>query len=372
MKIYMEILCSVDLMNENINIVSKAVSARSTMPVLEGIYICAGADGKMVLKANDMELCIETDMEADVITPGEAVINAKLLGNIMKSLKSEKAHITVTEGCVSIKGGKARFELPLISAAEFPDIAKPENGSSVRINKSILKEMINKTIFAVATIDTRPVLMGCLLEIKGKNLRMVAVDGYRMALRNATLDEEFEDNRIIIPTKALNELTKILKDDDEYVNISWSGNHALFEFDGCRMYTRLIEGEYINYESIINIDAPEEIECCKEELFDAVQRAALVLAGENGKSIKMRIEENNINISCESSFGSVDDNIEVENYGFELTIGFNHRYLIDALKSCDCETVKLKIKASRNPIIIEPTEGNEFLYLVLPVRLNEE
>lgn len=369
----MEILCSVDLMNENINIVSKAVSARSAMPVLEGIYINAGADGKLVMKANDMELCIETDCEADVIAPGEIVINAKLFGNIIKSLKSEKVHIIANDNNVLIKGGKAKFELPLISAAEFPDIAKPENGNLIRISKSILKDMISKTVFAVAVVDTRPVLMGCLLEIKGNNLRMVAVDGYRMAVRNAVVEDEFEDNSIIIPTKALNEITKILKEDgDEYVNVSWSGNHALFEFDGCRMYTRLIEGEYINYESIINLDSPEIIECDTRDLFDAVQRAALILSGENGKSVKMRIADNNINISCESSFGSVDDNIEAEGASFELTIGFNHRYLIDALKSCDCERVKIKMKASRNPMIIEPEEGNEFLYLVLPVRLNED
>jgi len=371
----MEILCPKDILNENINIVSKAVSSRSTMPVLEGIYIKADENGNLVLKGNDMDISIETDMKAEVKSPGEAVINAKLFGNIIKTLTSDNVNIESHENgnTIIIKGGKAKFELPLIPAAEFPEFAKPEVKYSIKIDKNILRDMINKTIFAVAVNDARPVLTGCLLEIEGKTLKMVAVDGYRMAIRNAVVEEEFDKHRIIIPAKALNDLTKIIKEDgDESICISCSGNHALFEFDGCRMYTRLIEGDYINYESIISSDFAKEIECDTDEFYNAVQRASLMLSGEAGKSIKMRVETDNINISCESVSGSVDDNISVDNSDFELTIGFNHRFLADALKACDCDRVVLKLKASRTPLVIEPIEDKNFLYLILPVRLNEE
>lgn len=370
----MNILCSKDILNENINIVAKAVSNRSTLPVLEGIYLKAEESGKLILKGNDMELSIEAEMSADVKAAGEAVINAKIFGNIIKTLSCESVSIEINErNNILIRGGKAKFEIPLISASEFPEIVKPQLQYSVKIDKGTLKDMINKTIFSVSLTDTRPVLTGCLLEIDKNILKMVALDGYRMAVRKAVIEEELENNKIIIPAKALNELTKIIKDDgDEFIKISCTSNHALFEFDNCRMYTRLIEGEYINYESIITPDFEKEIECPVDELYSAISRASLLLSGEAGKSVKMRVERDNINISCESQSGSVDDNISVDNPDFELTIGFNHRYLSDALKACDCERVKLKLKASRTPLIIEPIEEDNFLYLILPVRLNEE
>lgn len=369
----MNIICSKNILSDNINIVSKAVSNRSTLPVLEGIYLKAEETGKLILKGNDMEISIESEMEAEVKSAGEAVVNAKIFANIIKTLNSESVSIEISENNnILIKGGKAKFEIPLISASEFPEIAKPELQYSVKIEKRILRDMINKTIFSVSLIDTRPVLTGCLFEIDKNTLKMVALDGYRMAIRKEIIEDEFENNKIIIPAKALNELTKIINDDDEFIKISCASNHALFEFDNCKMYTRLIEGEYINYESIITPDFEKELECSVDELYSAISRASLLLSGESGKSVKLRIERDNINISCESQSGSVDDNIGVDNPDFELTIGFNHRYLADALKACDCERIKIKLKASRTPLIIEPIEEDNFLYLILPVRLNEE
>lgn len=369
----MKILCDRNILSDAVTTVSRAVSGRSSLSVLEGIYIIAEANGVVTLIGNDLEIGIEAKIEATVTEPGETVINAKMIGSIVRTLPADRVSIEVNaKNQALIKSGAARFEIACISPEEFPDLPIVESEYSISIPSKILKDMISKTIFAVAVTDNKPTLTGCLLEIKKTGLTMVALDGYRMAIRKTAMENDFEEKSMIIPEKSLSELSKILSDDED-VQINATARHAIFSFGGCRMVTRLIEGNYINYNSVIPKDFDIEIECPAQKLSDSIQRASLLILSDMVKSpVKFMIEDGNINISCSTSAGAVDDNIPVNIIDASLEIGFYNRYLLEAFRVIDTEDVKLKFKTAISPMVIVPPEGDEYLYLILPLRLRTE
>lgn len=366
----MKFLCSRNILNETLNIVSKAVSTHSSMAVLEGILIKA-SNGKIELTANDLEIGIESSFEADVKEEGQVVINAKMFMNIIKNLSSDSVSIETGEKFLTtIKSGNAKFEIMGLNPSEFPELPIINYDYSVSISKDILKDMISKTVFAVYKKEDRPILRGCLFEIDKNEIKMVALDGYRLAFRKCNVEEECEKRKFIIPEKALSELSKLLKDEDEKIVINAGAKHAVFADENYRLVTRLIEGEYMNYEALIKSDFPCNIECPVSELMNSVYRASLIVINDITKCpVKIHIGGDNINVSCETSVGLVDDNIEVKTGDENITMGFNSTFILEALRACDEDKVILKLKGSKEPLIITPTEGDDFVYLVLPVKI---
>lgn len=367
----MKLTCTKEAINNAVATVSRAVSSRSNLPVLEGIYIKADADGKVTFIGNDLEIGIEAVTEGTVSEPGEVVINAKMLGNIIRSLTGDKISIEVNEkNAALIRSGAAKFEIAGIAAEEFPELPVVEAEYSVSLPGSVLKDMIEKTSFAVAASDNNPILTGCLLEIKNEGLSMVALDGYRMAIRKAAMENDFEEHRLIIPAKSLSELSRIISDGEEQVQIQATPRHAIFLFENCRMVTRLIEGEYINYQSVIPNSYEITLNCATSALTESIQRASLMILSDLVKSpVKFHIGDGNINVSCVTSAGAVDDNIAVDAQDVDLEIGFYNRFLLEAFRAVDTEMVTLKFNKAVNPLVITPTEGDDFLYLILPLRL---
>lgn len=370
----MRILCNQGALNEAVTVVSRAVSGRSSLPVLEGVYIKASEDGKVRLTGNDMEIGIEAVIDAEVMQAGEIVINAKMLGGIIRSLASDTVSIETNEkNQTLIKSGGAKFEIAGIAADEFPDLPIVDPEYSISIPASILKDMINKTGFAVAVSDNNPILTGCLLEIRNSGLTMVALDGFRLAMCKTALENDFEERSMIIPEKSLNELGRILGDTEEEVKITATSRNAIFMFDNFKMVTRLIEGNYINYESVIPKDAAIEFDCSADQLKDSIQRVSLIILNDVVKSpVRFNIEDGNINISCTTSAGSVDDNIPVDLTDAALEIGFYNRYLLEAFRVIDSDMVHIKLNTATGPMVITPTDGDDFLYLILPLRLHAE
>lgn len=366
----MIIKCLKSELCETLSIVSKAVSSKSTLPVLEGIFLKADEDSTLTLIGNDLEISVESKINVEVIKPGKAVLNAKMFMAIAKSMPSENLTIEVKEnnGAV-IKSGNSKFEIMGIDPMEFPEIAYVASDYEMEMPNNTLKNMISKTSFSVSQSDQRPVLKGCLLEIKGNKVKMVAVDKFRMAIREEELEESFEERQIIIPEKALSEVSKILKD-DEKVKISCNSKNVVFTFDNYKFTSRLIEGEFIKYESAISKTFETEIECSKTELCDTINRASLMMVNEALKSpIKFNIGDNNINVSCETMQGSFEDDISVPTGYKNLLIGFNNTFLLDALRACDDEMIKMSMNENVNPLVITPIEGDKFLYLVLPMKI---
>lgn len=370
----MKILCDCDRLHEAVSTVSRAVSGRSSLSVLEGIFFKASADGTLTLVGNDLEIGIEATMEATVHEAGEVVLNAKMIAGIVRALPDQRVSIEVNDKHLAlIKSGSAKFEIAGISPAEFPDLPVVESEYAIALPGAMLKDMIAKTIFAVAVTDNNPILTGCLLEISKQGLTMVALDGYRMAIRRAELANDFEEKKMIIPEKSLAELARILGDTEEDVNILATGRHAIFMFRNYRMVTRLIEGNYFNYEAAIPKDYEMEIACSSKKLTDSIQRASLIILNDMVKSpVKFLVEDGNINISCTTPAGSVDDNIPVNIKDKSLEIGFYNRYLLEAFRVIDTDEVRLQLKAPTSPLVILPPEGDGFLYLILPLRLKTE
>lgn len=366
----MKILCDSAALSEAINTVSRAVSGRSSLSVLEGIYISAEANGTVTLIGNDLEIGIESKIEASVSEPGETVLNAKMINSIVRTLPADQVSIEVNEkNAALIRSGAARFEIAGITPEEFPDLPLVESDYTVSLPSEVLKDMISKTIFAVAVTDNKPVLTGCLLEIKKNGLTMVALDGYRMAIRNVDMENDFEEKKFIIPEKSLNELSKILPENSD-IKIDATSRHAIFSFENCRLVTRLIEGSYINYTSVIPKDFDIEFNCSASKLTESIQRASLIILNDMVKSpVKFMVEDGNLNISCSTAAGTVDDNISVNIKDKALEIGFYNRYLLEAFRVISADEVKLKFNTATSPLVIVPTEGDDFLYLILPLRL---
>ncbi len=367
----MNIICNKNILNDAISAVSKAVSTHSNFPILEGILIKADIEGTITFVSNDMEMGIEAKAEARVIKPGQAVLNAKILGNIIKTLPSEEVYIETNEiNFCTIKSGNSKFEIMGLNPLDFPELPEVCHDYSIKVNAKSLREMISKTIFCTSLSDNRPVLKGCLVEIEGNVIKMISTDGFKMAVRNYHLDKEYPAKKFIVPAKTLSEINKIIKDDDSMVEINCTSKNAVFVFENCKIVTRLIEGEYIKYDSAIYTDSEIEFDCPLYELFDCVYRASLIINGNsNDAPIKLNIKENNINVSCETIVGKVEDNICVETGNAELEIGFFNEFLLDVLRACDDENVRIKFKKNINPMIVTPVEGDKYLYLLLPRKL---
>lgn len=370
----MKVLCDGATLIEAVSTVSRAVSGRSSLSVLEGIYIKAEENGIVTLIGNDLEIGIEAKIEATVSEPGEVVLNAKMISGIVKTLPEEKVSIEVNDKHLAlIKSGAAKFEIAGISPEEFPDLPIVESEYSIAIPGSMLKEMVSKTIFAVAVTDNNPTLTGCLLEISHEGLTMVALDGYRMAVRRVKMENDFEEKKMIIPEKSLNELARSLGDSEEDVRIHATARHAIFYFKNYRMVTRLIEGNYFNWRAAVPKDYEIEVTCHTKRMIDSIQRASLIILNDIVKNpVKFLIEDGNINISCTTPAGTVDDNIPVDIKDKALEIGFYNKYLLDAFRVVDTEEVRLQLKAPTTPLVVLPTEGDDFLYLILPLRLKTE
>lgn len=367
----MKILCNKNTLNDAIISVSKAVSSHSNLPILEGIYLSATEDNILTLISNDMEMGIEAKIDAEVTVPGTTVLNAKILGSIVKNLPVDDVYLTLNDKNVCIiQSGNSKFEIACMNPLDFPELPNINPDYSIKVPKKTLREMISKTIFCTSMSDNRPILKGCLFDIIGGTIKMVATDGFRLAVRTYHLENSYPEKKFVVPSKALGEINKILKDDDENVEINCTSKNAVFIFENYRVVTRLIEGDYINYSSAIYDEGEIEIECPLYELFDSVYRASLIITeNANDAPVKFRIENNNINVSCETIVGKVDDNISVTTGDTKLEIGFFNGFLLGILRACDDETVKIKFRKNINPMIVTPTEGDEYVYLLLPRRL---
>lgn len=367
----MKILCDKNILNDAVISVSKAVSAHSNIPIFEGIYINASSDGTLTLVSNDMEMGIEAKIKAEVYTPGICVLNAKILGSIVKNLPHDDVFMELNEKNIcTIKSGNSKFEISGMNPIDFPELPVFNPDYSISVPKKIMREMISKTIFCASMSENRPVLKGSLIDISGKTIKMVATDGFRLAVRTYHLENEYQEKKVIIPSKTLAEINKILKDDEEDVLINCTSKNAVFIFENYRVVTRLIEGEYINYKNAIYDSGEIEIECPLYELYDSVYRASLIITeNSNDAPVKFNIKDDNINISCETIVGKVDDNIPVSTGDANLEIGFFNGFLIGVLRACDDEIVKIKFKKNINPMIITPVEGDEYVYIILPRRL---
>ncbi len=372
----MKIMCDKNILIEAVNIVSKAVSSKSTLPVLEGILIETKND-KITLTGNDLELAIEHECTVQVIEEGKVVLNARMFGEIIRKLPDAPVFIETDDKFVTkIKCSNVNFDILGLDASEYPKIPQINKNDSITINQRVLKSLIKQTIFAISTNDKKPIWTGSLFEIENNKISVVSTDGFLMAIRNENIEENGKNIRVIVPGKTLNELLKIISDDDLNVKIYFSEKHILFEFENFTVTSRLRDGEYTNYKNVIEKQKSFEIELKVDtaNVLSSLERAALIINADSAKSpLKLDIRDDEINVNCSSQIGKISDVINADALkSGELLIGLNQRYLYNVFRNCEKSEVLLDFISSRNPCIVRPVEGEEFIYMVMPINIQSQ
>lgn len=372
----MRVVCNKNILIQNINIVLKAVTTKTTLPILECILLIADRKG-FRLMSNDLELSIETaNMDCDVFDLGTVAVDAKIFSNIIKSMPGDTVSIETDENNLTfIKSDRSEFKIPGQPGNKFPMPPEVEKNQAVNIKSIDFKNMVRKTIFSVATEEIRPVLTGEFIEIEGKYLNIVAIDGYRISYRRIKLENFDNYIEFVVPAKTLNEITKIGADDDTKINMYFTDRHILFEMEECTIVSRLLEGEYLDYKSNFMQDYKTKVTINKNMFLSSLERS-LLISKENKKTpVKLTINKDIMDIYAVTELGEVYDQIPIDFQGDELVIGFNPKYLIDVVRSVDEEEIDLYFTGGAlAPCIIKNENVDDefekaYKYLVLPLKL---
>lgn len=365
----MKIICSRDLFVESINIVQKAISPRPTLPILDGILI--EADQIIKLTGYDLETGIECKLEGEVVESGSIVINSRMFGEIIKKLPDDIVTIEVGTGnTILIESGSSHFSIKGINAEGYPKIPTVEDYQKIVLPQKVFKEMIHHTIFAVSTDESRPVLNGCNIVCDETTIEMVAIDGFRLALRKSVYEHSVPHVSFNVPGKSLNEVGRILSNNDSMIEIYKSTNHIMFDTGKVKMVSRLIAGEYMNYKSIIPQTADTTIVVSPSTILSAIERASLIITSDDRKfPVRlMTIDDESLVVSANTDLGSVREEIKISMSGNKIDIDFNPKYFIDALKVIEEDEISISFNGNMGPCVLRPLEGNNFAYLVLPLR----
>lgn len=364
----MRFVCDKSILQDAISTCQKAVTGKSTMPILEGILIEA-ANGKITLTGSDKDLSIETVIEADIDEEGSIVVDSRLFGEIVRKLPNDKIDIkTNINNSIDIICRKSVSTLIYMNSEEYPELPEIDESSFIKIPQKILKNMIRGTIFAIAQDETRPILTGIDFELEPGKINLIALDGYRLALMSEKIDNDEKINAVI-PGKTLNEVSKLLSDDDNEIYIKFTENHILFRLGQTRIISRLLEGEFIKYNSIIPSEYKLKITVKRDEILDCIDRASLMAKEGNTNLIKLSINEDNMIITSNSQLGKAKEELNIILQGEPLEIAFNSKYLIDVFKIMEEEEVEMEFSTSVSPCVIKNKEYQNSTYLVLPVRL---
>ena len=341
------------------------------MAILECMVIEA-KDGMIKLISNDLEIGIETIIEGDIKEPGSVAVNAKVFFEIIRKLPYNEVSISVNENLtMNISCGKAKFNIPVKDTEEFPYLPKIVKDKSVLISQFTLKEVIRQTVFSISDNENTKVMTGELFEIRGSQLKVVSLDGHRISIRKMPLKKEYSDRKIVVPGKTLSEISKILSGEiDDQVSIYFTKNHILFEFDQTMVVSRLIEGEYFRIDQMLSSDYDTKVSVNKKEFLDCIDRATLLVREGDKKPIVIEIKDNSMELKIDSAMGSMNEEIDIEKDGKDILIGFNPKFLIDALKVIDDEVIHMYLMNPKAPCFIRDDEEN-YTYLILPVNISQ-
>lgn len=383
----MKFICNKNKLHEAITNVSKAVPTKSNIAALEGIKISLSSSS-LELTGYDLELGIKTKIEAETEDTGEFVVNSRLLSEIIRKMSSEDVTISVDEKLnVNISGNNTKYDISAIPADEYPDFPVINNDESIDVPQYILKNMIEHTNHAVSTSDNKPILTGELFDMENNIFRMVAIDGFRLAVR--TEPTAFSETKnFVVPSKTLNEISKLLSRGDlskqsseensdenaaseELCHIYNDDKHIIFEISGYYVVSRLLEGEFHNYKASIPEDFKTEVVLKTRDFADSIERCSLLINEKNKCAVRCVFEDGTLSIDCKTNIGKINDQISAEVCGEPIEIGFNNKFLLDALKACETDQIKLQLIAPNRPVKIVPTAGDSFMYLLMPIQLRK-
>lgn len=370
----MKFVCEKEKILKGINSAINGVSTKTTMPILEGILIQTNHK-EIKLTSYDLEIGIEYILDANVIEQGNTVVNAVMFSEIIRKLPNGEIQIRINENnLLEIECEGSLYKLATMNPEEFPELPQINIDNSVQLEQTTLKNMIRKTIFAVSTEENRPIFTGSLFEVVEHKLNVVAVDGYRLAVKSKEVEETNNFN-CVIPGKTLNEVNKIITDSFDTITVGIAKNQALFEMENCKIVTRLLDGEFLKYSNTIPQTWETRIKVNKSHLQNCFERILLISASSIEKEkkypVKVNIEVGKVTISCSNQTGDAKEEILVDTEGKDLEIGFNPRFFLDALKAIDDEEVYVEFGTNRSPCIIRPIEDGDYVYMILPIKMKD-
>ncbi len=348
--------------------VSKAISNKITNPILEGIKIIA-EDGTLTMSATDTELSIEKKIKAEVKAEGETVVPGRFITEFVKKLTNSIIELEVNDkNQLFIRYEDSESMIQCYNPVEYPGFKRIQTNEYFGISQKDFKICVNKSIFSVALDDSRPILKGVLFDINNNELNVVALDGYRLARVKKHINSNIVKS-IVVPARSLSELSKLIDDSDDIINIYIDKYTIMVDLGDTKVTSRLLEGDYINYKQIIPVNYETFVIINKEQFEQSLERATLLSRTSNNNFVKFDIKENNLCITSNSELGNIKENIPVNVSGKDLVISFNPRYFLESLRVNTNEFVKICFNKASTPCVIVPTEEDEFLYLILPVRV---
>jgi len=365
----MKIICDGLDLSDAIRKVSKALPSKAVNPVMEGIKI--SAKGRtLCIFASDSEFSIQKYVNADVIEEGEVLVPGKFMSDYISKLTDQQIELFNNENNqLRIKYGDCEGFVQLLNVSEYPFTEKEKSQDKIEIQQCSLKDAVEKTIFAVSIDDSRPILKGCLMEFDGLCLTTVALDGYRMAIDKKPLMKSVENKKIVVPAKSLLEISRMVNDEEDVVEIYLKDNYAIFKFVDAEVSTHLINGEYINYRQLLPDSFETNIVVNRQKFEESLDRASLPSRNDRNNLVKLEMKEGTMSIKGTSEMGNVNEKVTISLKGKDLNIAFNARYLADCLRALKTEFIKINFTSSVSPSTITPCDNDENLYLVLPVRL---
>ena len=366
----MKIVCSKSNLLNGLQIVSKAIPNKTTMSILECILVDT-TKGIIQLTANDMELGIETIIEGNILEKGIIALDAKVFLEIVRKLPDSDITIETDSSYKTfITCEKAKFTIIGKSGEDFSYLPVIEKENQIVISQFTLKEVVRQTIFSISDNDNNKLMTGELFEINGDELKVASLDGHRISIRKIQLKNSYSPIKVVVPGKTLNEVSKILPGDaDSEVNISFTSKHIVFEFGNTVVVSRLIEGEYFRIEQMLSSDYETRVRINKKEFLSCIDRATLLVKEGDKKPIIINITDGSMELKINSIVGSMNEEIDIEKKGKDLMIGFNPKFLIDALRVIDDEEVELYMVNPKAPCFIK-NEEESYIYLILPVNFS--
>ena len=353
----MKFSCSQQNLAKALNIVSKAVTARTTIPILKGILLKVNENGELTMAASDLDLSIEKKLEVENFEAGETVVQAKLFADIIRKLPNSLVSVELNQGNIIIKCASSEFNIIGLPSDEFPNInIEIEPKERIAFDRETLKDMIRKTSFAASIDESRGVITGVLIEMKEKKLNMVALDGFRMAVARENIINAKEQN-IIIPAKILNEISKIITENEgdmQDIDLYINEKRAVFIIEDTKVVLRLLEGEFVDYANILPKDSKCRVVVNRGDLLESIERASLLAKVGKNNLIKLDIKSSSMEVTSKSEEGNVKEEVIISKEGDDLTIGFNSKYMIDALKAIEDEKFR-SVKTPRNFFVRFPT-----------------
>ena len=366
----MHIICDKSKLIEVMNIVMKAIPGKTTMMILECVVIEV-KDNQIKLIANDLQLGIETLIDGEIKQEGSVAVGAKVFFEIIRKLPSDNVSITVDEDYhMNISCGKAKFNIMAKATDEFPYLPNIVKDKNVNISQFTLKDIIRQTVFSISDNENAKVMTGELFEIHDSELKVVSLDGHRISIRKVKLNQSYDDVSVIIPGKTLIEISKIINGGmDDEVSIFFTDKHVLFEFEDTIVLSRLIEGEYYKIDKMLSTDYETKVTVNKREMLECIDRSTLLLKESDKKPVIIDVQDDYMKFAMNSAIGSMDEDIDASKEGKDILIGFNPRFLMDALRVIDEDEITMYMINPKAPCFIRDQEET-YIYLILPVNFN--